>query len=162
MTDPDLVKMSEVAQRCGIPLDIVKMLAADGLLSQAVRGRGGYFYLPADQIPTWSECVKLLEEQRDRHLRNMSSALRRLDTELEAVRNDLNEAREYPRETLGVDMMSFGHWTGDRVASQMLGQPTVTSILEKFTSERLRLHRYHDAYLDALGSHGHSTPGDLL
>lgn len=44
----------------------------------------------------------LLKEQRDRHLRRAASALCRLETELEAVRNDIAEAREYPQQTLGV------------------------------------------------------------
>lgn len=160
MTATDLVKLSDASQICGIPADTLKMMAADGLLPQAVRGRAGHLYLPSTAVPTWSDCVRLLEEQRDRHLRNMSSSLRRLETELEAARNDISEAREYPRQALGIDMMSFGHWTCDRVASALIGQPTITSILEKFTTERLSLHRYHDAYLDALASHGKPMPGD--
>ena len=65
-----------------------------------VRGRGGHVYFPRDSIPTWNECVKLLKEQRDRHLRRATAILRRLETELEAVGNDINEAREQPRQTL--------------------------------------------------------------
>jgi hypothetical protein len=80
--------------------------------------------------------------------------LRRLDTELEAVRNDLAEAREYPQQTLGIDLMSFGHWPHDRMASSLRGQPLVTGVLELFTTERMAITRYHDAYLDALASEG--------
>ena len=68
-------------------------MAADGLLPQVVRGKAGHVYFPRNDVPTWSECVSLLKEQRDRHLRRAASALRRLDTELEAVRNDITEAR---------------------------------------------------------------------
>ena len=42
---------------------------------------------------------------------------RRWDTELEAVRNDITEAREYPQQPLGIDLMSSGHWPHDRMAS---------------------------------------------
>src|SRR3954451_10484637 len=42
--------------------------------------------------------IGLLEEQRDRHLRRAVAVLRRLNTELEAVRNDITEAREYPQQ----------------------------------------------------------------
>lgn len=102
----------------------------------------------------------LLKEQRDRHLRRAASALRRLDTELEAVRNDIAEAREYPQQTLGIDLMSFGHWPYDRMASSLRGQPLITGVLEQFTSERMSITRYHDAYLDALASQGRQPRED--
>ncbi|TDK94630.1 DNA-binding protein [Mycobacterium paragordonae] len=162
VADTDIVKLSDAAQSCGIPADILKLMASDGLLPQVVRGRAGHIYFPEGGVPTWAECVRVLEEQRDRHLRNMNSALRRLETELEAVRNDISEAREYPRQALGIDMMSFGHWTHDRIASTLVGRPVVTSILEKFTIERMALQKYHDAYLDAVSSHGRPMSGDAV
>lgn len=154
VSDPDLAKLSETAELCGIPTDILKMMAAGGLLPQTVRGKAGHVYFPRNQTPTWGECVSLLKEQRDRHLRRAASALRRLDTELEAVRNDITEAREYPQQTLGIDLMSFGHWPHDRMASSLRGQPLITGVLEQFTTERMAITRYHDAYLDALASEG--------
>ena len=154
VTESDLAKLSEAAELCGVPTDVLKMMAADGLLPQVVRGKAGHVYFPRAAIPTWSECVDLLREQRDRHLRRAASALRRLDTELEAVRNDITEAREYPQQTLGIDLMSFGHWPYDRMASTLRGQPLVTGVLEQFTTERMAIMRYHDAYLDALASQG--------
>ena len=97
------------------------MMAADGLLPQTVRGRAGHVhfprnYFPRNEIPSWAECVDLLRERRDRRLRRAASALRRLETEVEAVRYDFTEAREYPQQTLGIDLMSFGHWPYDRMA----------------------------------------------
>lgn len=162
MSEQDLAKLSEAAEQCGIPAEILKMLAADGLLPQVVRGKAGHVYFPRSNIPSWTECVSLLREQRDHHLRRAASALRRLETELEAVRNDIAEAREYPQQTLGIDMMSFGHWPYDRMGSSLRGQPLITGILEQFTSERLSITRYHDAYLDALTSEGRHHPEDSL
>ena len=92
MSEAELAKLSEAAEVCGIPTDVLKMMAADGLLPQTVRGRAGRVYFPRTAIPSWTECVDLLREQRDRHLRRAASALRRLETELEAVRNDITEA----------------------------------------------------------------------
>ncbi|GAB5901177.1 DNA-binding protein [Mycolicibacterium mageritense] len=158
MNEPDLAKLSEAAEQCGIPADVLKIMAADDLLPQVVRGRAGHVYFPRDAIPTWDECIKLLEEQRDRHLRRAAAMLRRLDTELEAVRNDINEAREQPRQTLGIDLMSFGHWPSQRGAILTHGQPIISSALEQFALERLAIVRYHDAYLDALGSQGRKEP----
>ena len=157
MSEPDLAKLSEASELCGIPTDILKMMAGDGLLPQVVRGKAGHVYFPRQQIPSWGECVSLLKDQRDRHLRRAASALRRLDTELEAVRNDITEAREYPQQTLGIDLMSFGHWPHDRMASSLRGQPLITGVLEHFTTERMAITRYHDAYLDALASQGRQS-----
>ncbi len=76
---------------------------------------------------------------------------------MEAVRNDFTEAREYPQQTLGIDLMSFGHWPYDRMASSLRGQPLITGVLEQVTTERRAITRYHDAYLDALTSEGSTT-----
>jgi len=160
VNDSTLVKLSEVAQQSGIPTDVLKLMVADDLFAQAVRGRAGHVYFPQHAIPTWADCIDLLREQRDRHLRRAAAALRRMETELEAVRNDINEAREHPRDTLGIDMMSFGHWPHDRVASSIRGQPLITSVLEQFTMERMGIIRYHDAYLDALASEGRQPAPD--
>jgi hypothetical protein len=160
VSESDLAKVSEASELCGMPIDVLKMMAADGLLPQVVRGKAGHVYFPRNAIPTWSECVDLLKEQRDRHLRHAASALRRLDTELEAVRNDITEAREYPQQTLGLDLMSFGHWPYDRMASTLRGQPLITGVLEQFTTERMAITRYHDAYLDALASQGRQPRED--
>ena len=160
--DASLAKLSEAAGLCGIPSEILKMMAADGLFPQVVRGRAGHVYFPRDAVPSWNECIELLKEQRDRHLRRAASALRRLETELEAVRNDITEAREYPQQTLGIDLMSFGHWPYDRMASSLRGQPLITGVLEQFTGERMAITRYHDAYLDALASEGRQNRDDLL
>lgn len=46
------------------------------------------------------------------------------------MRNDITEAREYPQQTLGIDLMSFGHWPHDRMASSLRGQPLITGVLE--------------------------------
>lgn len=159
-TEPGLVKLSEVAQTSGIPTDVLKLMAADDLFAGAVRGRAGHVYFREGEIPSWSDCIELLREQRDRHLRRAASVLRRLETELEAVRNDITEAREHPRDALGIDMMSFGHWPHDRVASSMRGQPLITAVLEQFTTERMSVIRYHDAYLDALASESRLAPND--
>lgn len=39
VSEPDLAKLSEASELCGIPTDILKMMAADGILPQAIRGK---------------------------------------------------------------------------------------------------------------------------
>lgn len=46
--------------------------------------------------------------------RSPPSARRRLETELESVRNGISEARERLRQSFGIDMMIFGHWSHER------------------------------------------------
>jgi hypothetical protein len=43
---------------------------------------------------------------------------RHLSRAAEAVRNDITEAREFPEQILGIDLMSFGHWPHDRMADR--------------------------------------------
>lgn len=109
------------------------------------------------QEPTWSECVSLLKQQHGHHLRRAAAVLRRLETELEAVRNDINEAREYPQQSILIDLTSFGHWPNDHLSSSLRGQPLITGGLEPFAMERLAFTRYHDAYLGALASEGRES-----
>ncbi|WP_286199370.1 hypothetical protein ACRDU6_00890 (plasmid) [Mycolicibacterium sp. ELW1] len=50
MSDPDLAKLSEASELCGIPTDILKMMAADGLLPP---GR------------SWQSGARVVSTQRD-------------------------------------------------------------------------------------------------
>jgi hypothetical protein len=56
VSEPDLAKLSEASELCGIPTaDIPKLMAVDGLLPQVVRGNAGHVYFPRNDVPTWSE-----------------------------------------------------------------------------------------------------------
>ena len=145
---PALLKLSEASALCGIPTQILKLMASDNLFPDIERGRAGHFYFPETALPTWSECIAVLEEERDRHLRRATALLDRIDRELEAVRNDINEAREFPRQPLGVDLLSLGDWINDRHR----GQTTVSTILNEFVMQRWRITQYDDALRDALAN----------
>jgi len=146
--NPSLLKLSEVLARCGIPLPVLKLMAGDNLLPHVERSRTGHLYFPESAIPSWADCVAVLEEERDRQLRRASALLDRVDRELEAVRNDINEAREFPRQPLGVDLLSLGDWVVDRVR----GQTTISTILGEFVLQRWRVTQYDDALRQAWGS----------
>ncbi len=52
MTEPQHIKLSEVAHTTGIPpADILKIMVADDLLAGAVRGRGGHIYFREGETP---------------------------------------------------------------------------------------------------------------
>jgi hypothetical protein len=128
-----------------MPLRVLKLMAGDELFPQVERGRAGHFYFPETAVPTWAECLAVLEEERDRQLRRASVLLDRVERELEAVRIDINEAREFPRQPLGIDLLSVGDWVSDRVR----GQTTVSTILGEFVIQRWRITQYDEALRDA-------------
>lgn len=147
-TEPpdNLLKLSEVSAQCGIPADLLRQMAGDDLFPQTTRGRNGHIYFPADAVPTWTQCVALLEKQRDRHLRHALKLIERLERELEAVRNDINEAREHPHEPLGVDLLALGDW---RHNHPMSGETTTAAILQQFVLTRLSIETYDRALRQA-------------
>jgi hypothetical protein len=51
VSEPDLAKLSEASELCGIPTDILKLMAVDGLLPQVVRGKAGHVYFPRNDVP---------------------------------------------------------------------------------------------------------------
>ena len=67
------LKLSEASARCGIPPRVLKLMASDDLFAQVERGQAGHFYFPDSNVPTWSECIAILEEERDRQLRRASA-----------------------------------------------------------------------------------------
>ena len=148
--DPEVarLKVSEVSEKTGIPTDVLARMARDDLFPQVVRGKAGHIYFPADQVPTWAECIEILEEERDRHLRRTQALLARLDREIEAVRNDITEARENPNQSLGVDFMSLGDRAYGRDAIDQ-GQPTVTGILQAFSFARIGVILHDEALRSA-------------
>lgn len=146
--DPgELLKLSEVSQLTSIPIEMIKMLADDGLLDGAERTKSGHLYLRRDKVPTWTHCLGLIAHRRDRLLQRAAKLLDRLDRELEAVRNDIAEAREFTNQPLGVDLLSLGGW--ERPLPLTDGQPTVAAILQQFAMTRWDITRWDNALRDA-------------
>lgn len=152
----NLLKLSEVSERSGISADLLKHLVSDDLLPQAERGRNGHIYFPDDAVPTWAQCVALIEKQRDHHLRRSLRLIERLERELEAVRNDINEAREFPRQSLGVDLLALGDW---RHSHRLEGETTTAAILHQFVFERLAIEKYDQALREARSATGSHRGG---
>lgn len=148
----ELLKLSEVSAQSGVSLDVLRRMVSDDLLPHVQRGRAGHIYFPADAVPTWAQCVTLLEEQRDHHLRRALQLVDRLGRELEAVRNDINEAREHPRQTLGVDLLALGDW---RQSRPLEGETTTAAILHQFVFERIAIQNYDRALREARNAGGH-------
>lgn len=132
------LKLSEVSKLCGIPARTLKLLIADGLLT-VERTPQGQPLIAGDAVPTWSDCRALLVQQRDRHLAKAAKLLERVEVELEAVRNDIAEAREHPAEPLGVDFTAFSFYAA---AS---GQTALGAAVGQFEWARIDVQLYHRA-----------------
>jgi hypothetical protein len=101
----DVFKLSEASKLCGISVATLRLLIGDGLIP-AIRTSKGHPQLPAGALPTWQQCRTVVEQQRDRALQSAAEQVRRIGVELEAVGNDIAEARENPHLPLGVDLLA--------------------------------------------------------
>lgn len=146
------LKLSEASELSGISVPLLKQLVGDDLLPHVTRGRNGHAYFDRNSVPTWAHCVALIEQQRDRHLRRALNLIERLERELEAVRNDINEAREYPSQPLGVDLLALGDW---RHSHALEGETTSAAILHQFVFERIAIENYDRALREARESMGY-------
>jgi hypothetical protein len=137
----DNLKLSEASKLCGINARILKLLIADNQLPQATRASSGQAYLPADDVPTWDQCRRLVEQRREHHLQRADKLLDRARIEFEAIRNDIAEAREHPTEPLGVDLLSSETWARP-------GATTLATVFQQFNLARMEIEQYHEALLE--------------
>lgn len=96
------------------------------------------------------QCRDLVEKQRDHHLRRADQLVARIAVEIEAVRNDIAEAREHPTEPLGVDLLAATTY-----ASRGHGQPatTLSAALQQLSFDRMQIEQYHRALRRILDTH---------
>lgn len=140
------LKLAEASKLCGINTRILKLLVADGLLPQATRTQQGHPLFPAEQVPTWQECRDLIERRHDELLQRAAKLLDRLQIELDAVRNDIAEAREHPTQPLGVDFLAASSYTTGS------SQTTLSAVLLQFDLARMEVQRYHQALWDVVNA----------
>ncbi|WP_304116006.1 DNA-binding protein [Mycolicibacterium bacteremicum] len=136
------LKLSEASKLCGISVRTLKVLIADGLLA-VERTPQGQPLIADDAVTTWSDCRALLVQQRDRHLQKAAKLLERVEVELEAVRNDIAEAREHPAEPLGVDFTAFSLYAAS-------GQTTLGAALTQFERARIDTQLYRRALAEVV------------
>lgn len=139
-TAPRLLKLSEVRRDTGIAVDSLRLLIQDQVLVRGVeRTRNGHVYMRVDQVPSYSQLVAMLERQLRSHLERAREHMRRVEIEMEAVRNDLELALEDPKAPLGHDLMSFRAHSSDPRSS------TLASAMSKLQEATWDIRRYRDA-----------------
>lgn len=127
---------------CGCSVETLRLLIADGKLADVLRSDRGHAYLPADSVPGWKECRTIIERGRDHYLVQAQKLLDRLNVELEAVRNDIAEAREHPGQELGVDLVAFGSY------ARRWDNTNLSTVLHQLDVARRKIERYHRALLE--------------
>lgn len=147
---PVLLKLSEVHRQTGVDVDTLKMLIQDKLLIRGVeRNRTGHVYVRADSLPTHQDIVTLLRKQLERELRTAQNHMRRVEREMEAVRNDLELAVAEPEAPLGHDLMTFRTHSNDprdsSLASALSGLQLASWAVQQYQgalkrADRLQLH----------------------
>lgn len=130
----DLFKLSDAAKLCGLRVETLRMLIADGLLPASRTSKGSPL-LPT--VPTWQQCRELIERQRDFSLQRAADLVKRIGVEVEAVSNDIAEARQDPLLPLGVDLMAAN--------SQRSAETTLATALSQLNSVRLQIVDYDRA-----------------
>jgi hypothetical protein len=134
---PVLLKLSEVHRQTGVDVDTLKMLIGDGLLVQGVeRGRNGSVRMRADYLPTYQALLHLLREQLMHRLRTAQAHMRRVEREMEAVRNDLELAVADPAAPLGHDLLTLRTHSNDprdtSLASALSGLQFATWAVQRY------------------------------
>lgn len=139
-TEPRLLKLSEVRRDTGVAVESLRLLIEDQVLVRGVeRARNGHVYMRADQVPSYGQLVAMLERQLRSHLERARDHMRRVEVEMEAVRNDIELALEDPRAPLGHDLMSF------RVHSSDPRSSTLASAMSQLQEATWDVRRYRDA-----------------
>lgn len=143
---PVLLKLSEVHRQTGVDVDTLKMLIEDKLLVRGVEcARNGHVYMRADCLPCHPDLLALLREQLDRELRSAQKHMRRVEQELEAVRNDLDLAMEDPEAPLGHDLLTLRSHSRDPRDSSL------SSALSGLEFATLAVRRYQTAVKQTAG-----------
>lgn len=119
-------------------IDTLKLLIADGLLP-VTRTSNGHPLLAADVMPTWQQCRDLIVQQRERALVRAGELVQRIQVELEAIGNDISEARENPSLPLGVDLLAA------RGREPRGSDNTLSAALRQLDSEQMRVMEYDRA-----------------
>lgn len=127
--NPEYLTLSAAAKEAGVRVQVLQMLIQDRQIIEGIaRTRNGHAYLHRDHLPTWTEVEHTLSTMYTDRLRLTDVALSAVETEVEALRNDLTEAQEHPEARLGDDLLEVITHAYDRTASTR----TLTGALDKF------------------------------
>lgn len=126
---PEYLTLSAAGKEAGVRVQVLQMLIQSRAITDGVaRTRNGHAYLHRDHVPTWTDVEAALTRIYSDCLARTDAALTAVETEVEALRNDLTEAQEYPEAPLGDDLLEVTRHPYDRPASTR----TMSGAMSKF------------------------------
>lgn len=127
--NPEYLTLSAAAKEAGVRVQVLQMLIQDRKITAGIaRTRNGHAYLHRDHLPTWTQIEQTLASMYTERLGLTDAALTAVETEVEALRNDLTEAQEHPDARLGDDLLEVTKNPYDRSASTR----TMSGAIDKF------------------------------
>lgn len=136
---PMPLNLSEVGKLNGVGVDVLRLLISDDLVPGVVRGPRGHVKVRSDAVLTFAQVSELLRDHVVRLLRRAHEQVTRVEVEIEAVRNDIDEALLDPMAPLGHDLTTLRTTSYDRTAS------TITSALSRLELTANEIQRYQAA-----------------
>jgi len=112
--NPEFLTLSQAGKECGVSVRVLQELIAERRIIDGVeRTKRGHAYLHRDHVPSWSQVESLLLGMYHQQLERVEKAMKNLETEVEAVRFDLNEALADSDGSLGDDLIAAGTYSRD-------------------------------------------------
>ncbi len=103
--NPDYATLSSAAKECGVRVQVLQeLVAARALVDGVVRSRRGHIYMHVAHAPSWTQVEQLVLKLYTDQLAVVDRRVRTLETEVEAIRFDVNEAQQDLDGPLGDDL----------------------------------------------------------
>lgn len=91
--NPEYLTLSQAGRECGVSMPVLReLIQARRIVAGVARAKNGHAYLHLDQVPGWSQIGSIVSEMYCGQLDRVEAAMKNLETEVEEVRFDLNEA----------------------------------------------------------------------
>lgn len=131
--NPEYLTLSQAGKECGVSVRVLQELIAERRIVDGVeRTKNGHAYLHRDHVPSWTQVESILVGMYRQQLARVDGAMKNLETEVEAVRFDLNEALADPEAPLGDDLITAGEYSRHH-------PKTLAGALDKLNSEVIAL-----------------------
>lgn len=141
--NPNYITLSAAAKECGVRVQVLQELVVSRTLVEGVvRTRRGHVYISVDSAPSWTQVEQQLTLLYTRQLGIVSKRMRIIETEVEAIRLDINEAQEHPDAPLGDDLIgvSIFHSSYERENSKTLQGAFAKLQMDVMRLESLKRH----------------------
>ncbi|WP_064257434.1 hypothetical protein [Rhodococcus sp. HS-D2] len=112
--NPEYLTLSQAGKQCGVGVRVLQELIAERKIVDGVaRTKNGHAYLHRDRVPSWIQVESILAGMYRQQLDRVDKAMKHLETDVEAVRFDLNEALADPDGPIGDDLIAAGEYSRD-------------------------------------------------